>query len=349
MAIYKACNHGQGEFTNSLGDPENRYSKLIKTDFNIEEPVFDFNGEYATEFACAMIEDTYSSFTNSRLTTLAIRLPWALTPELLRHRAFSFCSASTRAIPPERFHANLQHRYEPKYWNKNVGGMQPNESLELSPEEITQVSVAYMQAFDETCWAVSEGNNVKVAKQDVNYLLTPYLWCELIVTATNWKNFFKLRLHPSARREIRIMAEMMIYAISNHTPKVCDLTLESFQDSSFMNQYHLPFVTKAEIANYRLEKDEMDIPLVYKLSAARCARVSYKSHTGELSTVKDFSLANTLRDADPIHASPFEHCGVAVRQRKMIRNFFAFEQARVIAEEKLEDTDLTYDGVEFIR
>ena len=46
-------------------------------------------------------------------------------------------------------------------------------------------------------------------KQVANRLLEPFMWHTVIVTATEWDNFWNLRCHPDAQPEIRLVAEAM--------------------------------------------------------------------------------------------------------------------------------------------
>ena len=65
--------------------------------------------------------------------------------------------------------------------------------------------------------------------------------------------------------------------------------------------WHLPYVTQMERDIYRDD-------LLPKLSAARCARVSYLTHDGAVPNVEaDLALFDRLVGSVPLHASPIEH------------------------------------------
>jgi len=131
-----------------------------------------------------------------------------------------------------------------------------------------------------------EGESVH--KQIANRPLETHQWHTVVVTATEWENFFALRKHPAAQPEIRHTAELMSDVIKNSEPTELGFT-----------EWHLPFVTEEE-------KKVHSTNLLAKLSVARCARVSYETHdTGKVDIDKDVKLHNTLRDSG--HMSPFEH------------------------------------------
>jgi hypothetical protein len=65
--------------------------------------------------------------------------------------------------------------------------------------------------------------------------------------------------------------------------------------------WHLPFVTEAERAT-------LPVDVAPKVSAARCARVSYLNHEGRTPTLaEDLALFERLMGSTPKHASPTEH------------------------------------------
>ena len=59
---------------------------------------------------------------------------------------------------------------------------------------------------------------LNVHKQVANRLLEPFMWHTVIVTATEWDNFFNLRCHPDAQPEIRLVAESMRAAVRPPSP-----------------------------------------------------------------------------------------------------------------------------------
>lgn len=132
-----------------------------------------------------------------------------------------------------------------------------------------------------------------VHKQIVNRILEPFLHINVIVTATEWRNFFGLRLAPDAQPEMRELARHMFEAYKASTPTVLKY-----------NEWHLPFVRNVDAEVF---KDPSHFTDLLAISAARCARISYESfETGRISSInEDLELAGRLRSSG--HMSPFEH------------------------------------------
>ena len=134
-----------------------------------------------------------------------------------------------------------------------------------------------------------------------NRLLEPFGHISVVVTATEWDNFFALRCHPDADPTMRALAEAMRDAREASVPVRQNL--------------HLPYVLQSEMdEEERLHvtygklsvSDEKKFSFGAAISAARCARVSYLNHDGSHPDIeKDLALANRLQESK--HMSPFEH------------------------------------------
>lgn len=137
----------------------------------------------------------------------------------------------------------------------------------------------------------SEDENppLNVHKQITNRVLEPYMWHTVIVTATEWSNFFALRVDPNAQPEIYTIAKMMLELYEASQPVEVGF-----------GQWHLPLVSDAEISEHG--------DSVYdwrRISTGRCARISYLTHAGKRDLDKDRELHDSLLTNG--HMSPFEH------------------------------------------
>jgi hypothetical protein len=108
-----------------------------------------------------------------------------------------------------------------------------------------------------------------------------------VVTSTEWDNFKNLRIHPKAQPEFKVLASIMREALNDSQPVLLRA-----------GKWHLPYVTPAEV-------DLVKTHTCIKYSVARCARVSYKTHEGEISPPKDEIRFWELLSSG--HMSPFEH------------------------------------------
>ena len=214
-------------------------------------------------------------------------------------------AASSRAIPIEKMLKQVQENPAmPIHWGKNQSGMQASEECNnLVGMDWDYYNDCDVKGSREAAWIEASNNarNKALAfsfsgyhKQIVNRLLEPFQWMKVIVTATEWDNFFKLRLHPDAQPEIAQLALHMKEAMEASSP----VTL-------LLGQWHLPYIqvedcTKTTTDNF------------VKLSVARCARVSYLNHDNSYPDIKkDIALYDRLLEAG--HMSPFEHVATPMR------------------------------------
>jgi thymidylate synthase ThyX len=156
-------------------------------------------------------------------------------------------------------------------------------------------------------------------KQHVNRILEPFTKIKVIVTATEWDNFFKLRLSPDADPEIQDLAKAIKAAMDNAWG-----TLINVHDGRT-----LPYVSFDEM-------DAIDDNRVLTLiSAARCARVSYLNHDGSKPDIlKDLALAKRLINSG--HMTPFEHQCRQVYDTGFNYNLRDFQSARYMLDHGID-------------
>ena len=259
-----------------------------------------------------------------RLTTFKLRYPKFIHGEFMTHRVFSRNASSSRAIPTSKILEevrNFDTMAHPEEWGKNQKGMSASENLSLAEQEeaMAMWHIAAKSAADHAEEMLSLG----IHKQIVNRILEPFTHINVVVTATEWDNFFGLRLDPGAQPEIRILATMMFVEMYDniHTPP---------KEVGY-GYWHLPFVTDEEKSRTVAQMpDEFDL---VRISVARCARVSYLSfETGKQSTIEeDLKLYDRLMGAQPVHASPAEHQATPVPpsgDKSLCGNFRGWNQFR---------------------
>lgn len=225
----------------------------------------------------------------SRLTTIQLRYPRLVHSELMTHRVFSRNASSSRAIPVAKMIEQVRNDPAAPYvWTTNKPGMQGD--VVTDPELIAKYDQMWIEAANQAADNAEVLMGEGLHKQVVNRILEPFQWISVIVTATEWANWFELRNHKDADPTIKRLAEVMLAAMEASTPK----HLEA-------GEWHLPYVSKEE-------KSALPIATLVKISAARCARVSYLTHDGEFPDVdKDIALYERLVGSRPLHASPIEH------------------------------------------
>jgi hypothetical protein len=264
-----------------------------------------------------------SKWRGCRLTTMEVRTWRFVLAEFNTHRKFSRNSASSRAIPFKKQIAKIEE-LGPAYplsWPLEKPGMQGG--VEMDAKMITNLRQAWGDAARINAQLANSMTQAGLHKSVANRLIEPYMWHTMIVSATEWQNFFNQRCSPLAQPEIRLTAEMMRDALDESTP------VETEE-----GEWHLPYVEHEDYdAIYKVGSDvprekRDDWPMM--VSAARCARVSYLTHDGKRSIEADLDLYRKLRNAEPPHLSPMEH--VATPGNLLTSNFDGWLQLRGMVE-----------------
>ena len=241
----------------------------------------------------------------NRLTTFKLEYPRYIHSELLTHRVFSRNSSSSRAIPVETMiQKTIDNPVEPIFM-ANQKGMQADFKLKPYQEEgaIAIWEKAHLQAIESAKLLIKQG----VHKQIANRLLEPFSHIAVVLSGTEFENFFKLRCHPSAQQEIQVLATEMQRCYNKYEPNFVDY-----------GQYHLPFITNKEKDLTESEK--------IMVSVARCARVSYYNFEGKNSLEDDARLFNLLVNSG--HMSPLEHIANPSLYKPFWANFKGWKQLR---------------------
>lgn len=288
-----------------------------------------------TQAIAVIIADSISP-DGIRITTFHLRYWRALHSELMTHRVFSRNAGSSRARPSKAIIEQVRNApWGPIYWGSNKPGMQAGAELE---HDIKIVAIDEWE-YAARLAAVQAENLLRLGahKQIVNRLLEPFTYIDVVVTATDFANWFALRDHPDAQPEIQELARMMREAYTNSTPQLLQL-----------GEWHLPYINNDvdSVAAYnyckkgRLTRDEPNheeiLTILRKISVARCARVSYKAFDGTHSPIeKDIELFDKLLSSQPLHASPAEHIASpdvlvdnAWKQQHLHGNFYGWLQYR---------------------
>ncbi|WP_010517869.1 FAD-dependent thymidylate synthase [Komagataeibacter oboediens] len=261
-----------------------------------------------------------------RIDTLLLRYPRFIHAEFMTHRQFSRNASSSRAIPVERLIEDVERDPAmPVFWGKNQKGMQARE--ELQEISLIEAKVRWIMACEDAVFNAKLMAYTGAHKQIVNRILESFSHINVVVTATEWDNFFALRDHEDAQPEISALAKAMKIAMMSAPVQFLDL-----------GQWHLPFVTPEEICEHQgLMGPTGNLRAV---SSARCARTSYLTHDGRKSTLsEDVALGERLTRSRPFHASPFEQQATpyvaGFHDETDQRNFRGWVQNRSLMEKRL--------------
>lgn len=256
----------------------------------------------------------------SEICTLVVELPLFIWAQMLTHRDFSRNGASARAIPVKTLiQQTIDNKVTPVYWGANKSGMQAD--AELTKDKQKQANKVWRTAASAARRAARKLDAIGAHKQIANRVLAPYSHIRVVITSTEWDNFYALRDHKDAQPEIESVAKAMRAAMRDSTPMLLK-----------RGEWHLPFInvlrTKKGKLHYYSEGERVTLGEAKKISASCCAQASYRKL--DFSIEKAVSIFESLVCSVPIHASPFEHQAKA----KLIpfirsRNFVGWQQYRV--------------------
>lgn len=241
---------------------------------------------------------------SNRLITLELEYPKNIHWELLTHRDFSRNASSTRAIPVNKMiEETISNPAKPTFM-ENIPGMQADTPIE--GDKLKAAEFVWAKAQESAILAAQTLSAIGVHKQVTNRLLYPFSNIKVVLSSTQFSNFFKLRRSPDAQQEMQELADAMHRAISQSKPKLI-----------FDNSWHMPYLTVED----RLRPIEEQL----SISAARCARVSYNKNDVLSDPEADLELARKLASAG--HMSPFEHIATPAKI-STLSNFKGWNQLR---------------------
>lgn len=229
-----------------------------------------------------------------RITTVELVYPRYIHSELLTHRMFSRNASSSRATPLRVTCSEAM--FDPVFFDYvglNKSGMVEGEELSEKDKENFKKDWGAL-SFKVAAEVYRMSLVYNVHKGVLNRALEPFLRIRTLVTATDWENFFNLRLAEDAQPEMRNLALSIRGAVDKSIPK--------------NSHYHVPYVDMDNGDSYGcITVDNFIFPKYALLSAARCARVSYARLDGKpTDDDADTKLASKLLNDG--HMSPFEHC-----------------------------------------
>lgn len=244
----------------------------------------------------------------NRITTFELEYPRFIHSELMTHRLFSRNAMSSRAVPIDKMLEQVRKSpAKPVHWGVNKSGMQAD-----TEHDNPDLCESLWESSAHTVSLLAENlKNQGLHKQIVNRLLEPFQMMKVVVTATEYANFFWLRCDEDAQPEIKELAECM--------KSVYD---ESVPEELKAGEWHTPYVEHQRsrfdnILRYitRIDDDNsnyVDPEKAIAISSSCCAQVSYRNIDNS------FDKAMKVYDrlgvgGSKIHASPFEHVASPMR------------------------------------
>jgi len=229
-----------------------------------------------------------------RVTSFRLHYHRFIHAEFLRHRMFSNSVSSSRAIPvPKMLDQIKENPATPIYWGRNQAGMSAKEEI----EDTFDANMEWQEAIHWGTECATNLHSMEVHKQITNRLVEPFQFINQVVTATDFDNFYYLRIHADAQPEIQELANVMYEAQQQSIP------------DQRRNSWHLPFVTEEMRIDYGIANAK-------KISASMCAQASYRVSDDSLEKAE--MIYDKLVTSRPLHASPFEHVCLPFSEEEMM-------------------------------
>lgn len=253
-----------------------------------------------------IIADSISVW-GDRITTIEVEYPRYIHAEIMTHRMFSRNAQSSRAVPVEKALEIIESNpVKPIVWGANKAGMSSNSILDTISQKWAES--VWNFGVKTSVWVARALAKVGLHKQWANRGTEPYSTIKVIITATEWENFFWLRDDPDAAQ-----------------PEIVELTrqIKNVMQTSEPNQlgpgeWHVPYVdysfewdSTGSDWGRRVQKffDSDGNPLsledALKISASCCAQVSYRKLND--SKEKAIEIFDRLFSGPKPHLSPVEH------------------------------------------
>lgn len=233
-----------------------------------------------------------------RLTTLQLRFPRFILSQFNTYGSIAKNARSSRAVPTEKIIAEVEDDpVMPARWGKRAKGMVASNLIDYGSVDwcegnwlaARKIAVQHAKAFVE----------IGVAKEIVNRLLEPWMWVDVVATATHgaWGHYLNQRTAHDTQPEHQELARAIGIAIRDGVPRKAGYW-----------QWHLPYVTDDEYGG--IEWDDLDAIHGRWLPASvrRVRRVSYSPFDGRPETPES-DKAKHDESLNAGHWSCFEHQG----------------------------------------
>lgn len=259
-----------------------------------------------SQISAKVIAHSVAFDSDNEIVTFELEYPRIIHSELMTHRLFSRNAASSRAIPIKTLIDLIRSNpAKPYRFGKNQPGMQDQGSDYNEPIDVGYSPDEWWNLAAYSAIRFAEGFQMAgYSKQVANRLLEPFQRIKTVLTATEFANFWWLRLDKDADPTIKKLAEVMKEAYDASEKEVLK-----------PGEWHTPYVLHSEgkdgeIGYYVLDESgewpvDLSLEEALSISSSCCAQVSYR----RLNATKDKALDiyGRLLSGDKVHASPFEH------------------------------------------
>jgi len=263
-----------------------------------------------------VIAKSKSAVTGKIITTIEAEFPRIVLAEFNTHKALNRNASSSRAIPvpkmieqartnpafPARFGAANKGMQDAGEHDRPVVFWDANGNLiELSPEEAWRHSANIVADIAEAWYKAG------YAKQICNRWIETVQMMKVVITGTEWNNFFWLRDHGAADPTIEQLAKVIRKAMDE--TEAIELQPGEWHVPYYNNGYWKPHKEAfgggviTDVFGHSLEH-------ALTISSSCCAQTSFRSLDDTIEKAQGVVAKLNLRGEEPdqpVHASPLEH------------------------------------------
>ena len=287
-------------------------------------------------YNCEIAADSLNTFGN-RITTFILTYPRIVHSELMTHRVFSRNAASSRAVPVKKMIESVRNNmFTPLAVQKAHKGMQGSDYFE--GVELEQAKQLWIESAELALQQAEKMEKFGITKQLINRILEPYQYYQVLVTATEWENFFSLRCpkyyaeginkHYRSWKDLSIdfpacenYSELDRLKVNQsqaeiHIQKIAEMMYDAMNESNpeqlAEGMWHIPFMSRIDSSKLKSVRGKDITEEMVKISTAMAARTSYTviGDGKEIDYQKMIELHDRLIEMR--HDSPFEHCAKAM-------------------------------------
>ena len=164
----------------------------------------------------------------------------------------------------------------------------------------------WIEAAKSSASFVKVMHDMNIHKQVCNRLIEPFQMMKTCITATQWGNFFNLRLHTDADPTIYALAEAMKSAMNSSKPQQLK-----------EGEWHIPFVNEVRVEGNQVFYDQdgfqISVEDALMISCSCSAQTSYRLNDYSLEKAK--IIYDKLINSKPAHSSPTEHCAMPITRK----------------------------------
>lgn len=204
-------------------------------------------------YNCEILADSLSP-QGERLTTFKLTYPRIVHAELMTHRMFSRNAASSRAVPVKKMIESVRNNmFTPLAIQNAHKGMQGSDYFEGI--ELEQANRLWVESAELALQQAEKMEKFGITKQIINRILEPYQYYQVLVTATEWNNFFELRCPQyEIKRKINNEPEEIFYFKSKKNFK------KFFKEGFDNNKKYFPIVDNmTDLEWLKINKSQADI------------------------------------------------------------------------------------------